>query len=61
MTECKIAIGKNPADGKWYATCTFPDGKVLSTNAYDTHEECKTTIEEFLRSRRIKYTWRSMQ
>jgi len=64
MTEedtFKIAIGKNPADNKWYAICTLPSGRVLSTKAHDSHDECRETVEQFLLSKGIKYDWHRTQ
>jgi hypothetical protein len=59
--QFNIIIGKDPADGKWYAQCTLPDGKILSTKAYDTHAQCRYEVEEFLREKEIKYTLQGLQ
>jgi hypothetical protein len=56
-----ITIGKTPDDGKWYGQCILPNGKVLSTKAFDSHKECRDEIEKFLQSKDLRYSWQELQ
>jgi hypothetical protein len=59
--QVKINIGRQKDSGKWHAVMTLPDGSVKSTPGFETREECKLIVSEWLEENSIDFDWTTAQ